>query len=866
MAQDYIPRDTEINKSPDEITVIQGDHLSRFVRFKFFDKDREDQPLNMIGCRAFMYFQFDGAVGYIEGEVVDTDNTEELTGVVTFLLPNGVTQYEGKWDAQVRIINPTDGSILHAYKCKYIVLPSLYDEEAIEATGQYQALDKALINVNLANIRIDNLISSGTVDGELIDIRATVDGIYPTAGDAVRAQYGAVRNAIVRLGDDYCEPYQGIIVEQGFIDSFDGSDDVSLHAVRTSAQTMITGNFVVSNPHGFEISIARYGENEEDENETAYVFEELERHIGDHPMPGSATRYTDTVINFAASENGKAYRVRCYSGSNDIYITPAQSGLKIFQSTGIFNAQKLHGTPNLNDYMYTGAWYKPSTVTAANSPAQDGGFLTVTSSEGTNIIQRYITNRQVEYTRIMTTSGGWGDWKEMSPSYSLDQAAAGIFRSSENVFFQPFVTAAAGMSHLVRPDPDSEYVAVDYDVGETVAMIPYSSTFYCGGDVLFNRTPATFYSAVKNPYSVLYTRRGGRGDNKSNYYGVVCSTFAEGLIGDPTYKVSRVLVREDNPDYSLVNVTDITDLRPGMILASGTHELLIVDVGFSAEGEAMVTTLEATKPRIRKQTITYDFLVTDYIDRREYAVYEYNKLSSQRERGEMIKRLKVEPYAENVITEFGNNTWFLKNSDIWLYIPETSTPMSQRRLMFRVKGASSWSSTEIVIDGTKHMMLAPSEISSAAANYELTTGVVTGLVGDQEIIALDDTGDIYCCINVVDVGTGSYADGVISVSGYSENCVPVWYQKYYRFDTTDEYYYKDINGKKMFIVEENGQGLMEPDANGYSADFTVPETPTAEMTADFFESATPPYPDYLGWCVRVYFQTGYGYCWKEIYP
>ena len=152
----------------------------------------------------------------------------------------------------------------------------------------------------------------------------------------------------------------------------------------------------------------------------------------------------------------------------------------------------------------------------------------------------------------------------------------------------------------------------------------------------------------------------------------------------------------------------------------------------------------------------------------------------------MLNRLIIEPYAEDVISEYGNNTWYnLQDLDL------SETPNETKRIKVYVPSAGTVYLREIGDDTWQTIpnnseVLDVTNIMATAGNYALTT---------------NKNSDVVCRLNVVVPGTGSYSDGKITVTGNSENCTPIWWQLYERTDEPAEYYYEDVDGNKMNIIE-----------------------------------------------------------------
>ena len=213
--QDYIPRETDINGEIGTVVVKQYDNLSRYIHLQIMDDDLS-APMNLVGCEVRLYADLIEDIGYIDGEVADGEN-----GVITFLLPNGLTQKAGEFQAEVWITNANETSVISTKPFTIAVGKSLRDERRLEATGQFSALENALFQVTINKARINAMtslsnagsVTPGTVDSEVVDIRTGYDGTaYPTAGEAVRGQIQDIHDSVATtaeflavLGEDYDE-------------------------------------------------------------------------------------------------------------------------------------------------------------------------------------------------------------------------------------------------------------------------------------------------------------------------------------------------------------------------------------------------------------------------------------------------------------------------------------------------------------------------------------------------------------------------------------------------------------------------------------------------------------------------------------
>ena len=200
--QDYIPRGIDINGTIDTVEVRQYDNNSRFIRVKLRDDDlaEDNNTFDLSDCTTALYIRPEsgGDVSFISGTV------ESPSGVVTFLIPGGVTQVVGNYLCQIRIYegDDTDRPVISSKPFRLTVDESIAEDAAIEATPDYSALTVAMTNFQAVKNQMAALVASpagsgGDVGTELRDARVGKDQTYSTAGDAVRA---AVQGVSAFLG------------------------------------------------------------------------------------------------------------------------------------------------------------------------------------------------------------------------------------------------------------------------------------------------------------------------------------------------------------------------------------------------------------------------------------------------------------------------------------------------------------------------------------------------------------------------------------------------------------------------------------------------------------------------------------------
>lgn len=213
--QDYISKVIDINGEIGTVAVKQFDNLSRYIHLQILDEDLQ-MPMNLVGCEVRLYADLLDDIGFIDGEVADGEN-----GIITFLLPNSLTQNTGSYQAEIWITNADELSTITTKPFTITVEKSLRDGRRLEATGQFSALENALFQVAIDKARLNNLIAmtnegaglSDTSSTEVLDIRTGYDGtLYDTAGNAVRGQIQEIHDSVATnaeflayIGEDYDE-------------------------------------------------------------------------------------------------------------------------------------------------------------------------------------------------------------------------------------------------------------------------------------------------------------------------------------------------------------------------------------------------------------------------------------------------------------------------------------------------------------------------------------------------------------------------------------------------------------------------------------------------------------------------------------
>ncbi len=204
--QDYIERNIDINVKIDKITVKQFDNDSRYLHVTIRDDDlpdSDDKAFDLTGCTAALYIQPAGDesganVAFVAGEVAD-----EEAGIVTFLLPGGVTQVVGDYECEIWIYegNTTNRPIISGKTFLMTVEKSIRNTSAIMASPRFSALDAAMSEIASVRSEVNELVASpggsgGDAGTEVRNIRIGWDG-YSYVRKQLRALYDQLNETVI---------------------------------------------------------------------------------------------------------------------------------------------------------------------------------------------------------------------------------------------------------------------------------------------------------------------------------------------------------------------------------------------------------------------------------------------------------------------------------------------------------------------------------------------------------------------------------------------------------------------------------------------------------------------------------------------
>lgn len=355
---------------------------------------------------------------------------------------------------------------------------------------------------------------------------------------------------------------------------------------------------------------------------------------------------------------------------------------------------------------------------------------------------------------------------------------------------KPVVTTAATYPKLNTAE---DFIPLGYS---TPGLI-YSSTLRDGTDALWNVNPSTYYSAVQNPASVLYTEDNrGRVWNEAGYYGSVCSTTALKACGYKypynSHEVNALFT--EKTDHSIGNV------EPGDILWTSGHVAGVVEVIESSDNVVLGVRIVEQSGYIKVFTIKAAGWET-------YFTGHWTKLY----RGDIDENFsEAIEYPENssIIFSRGNNTYVTDYSVMQFYIPSATKVYMTKDGRTDVYEKSSFPTAEV----------------NGVIVYDLAS-LFTG-VGDYYFHTDVNSTDV--CIKVINHGTVTISGTTATLSGY-ENCKPVVYfvvdiyplseKNSYNFYKAPEgytsskrsYYFTDITSDTFEIIDIPESGRFKLD-------------------------------------------------------
>ncbi|MBO4308460.1 MAG: hypothetical protein J5885_01355 [Clostridia bacterium] len=214
------------------------------------------------------------------------------------------------------------------------------------------------------------------------------------------------------------------------------------------------------------------------------------------------------------------------------------------------------------------------------------------------------------------------------------------------------------------------YIEHDSPAGFPLCGMVYSSVRRTEKYIGYNISPETFFTALKNPNSVLYMRRiDGTGQNVHAYYGIVCSAFVS-YVFDLPYRTPCVRLPQ------LEGMEEIECREPeglkllDILLDTGRHVAVVTDIERDETGKVhAVYVSESVMPFCRTTRFTPDefrmfWMESPYC---RYKIYRYAHTDHITYTPSPFLRLEGEEAAPErtytLLPDFGNQANYVLGQD-----------------------------------------------------------------------------------------------------------------------------------------------------------------------------------------------------------
>lgn len=491
-----------------------------------------------------------------------------------------------------------------------------------------------------------------------------------------------------------------------------------------------------------------------------------------------------------------------------------QNRIKELNQSLIFK-ELLTSESDINNYITPGVYGWISSQIPQNVPGiQNFGVLLVLSGNGIQthterLIQIIFKNSEIYY-RIGTLEGFMYKWEKLwSRDDNIEYSHFNIgMRYNVNKFLTSSIAMGNTLPKLTSySDAD---VTSFYNEGDKVKSIIYSSVWRFGGDVFFQRNINTFYSALANPTSVVYTKNyynyKGRLNGIACYYGGVCSTYVSYGIGSPIYytsvEVHNLMEEKEWIDESCVEVGDVM-WQPG-------HCRLISKITYEGEKVNAIFVSEMSTNGFMETKYTVDAFKKQLT--KFGGIYVFGRVPGTK----YVPAPEVN-YCEDVMFEHGNDTYLEVGNDAKFYIPNSNTIyISKNNSEYQSYSLSNYS-TETINNKQVYIL---TQLLSSVGNYKLTT---------------DTSNSTVCNVNVYKPGTITIKDNKAILSGY-ENITPISYVV-------------------LKLIEGEDNPVVYPGPEGYYGTITSIK---GLIDGDTFTFEIP--ETSVGYYIRVYYETNWGRC------
>lgn len=210
---------------------------------------------------------------------------------------------------------------------------------------------------------------------------------------------------------------------------------------------------------------------------------------------------------------------------------------------------------------------------------------------------------------------------ELFPDQPENQGVANALRRAKqmtDVLWQPIKEFPKVIGLHETDDFSPEFPAIG---------LPYSSARMEERFIGQNLSFETFFTALEEEDSVLYTRDIRGQGNAAAYYGIVCSVF----VGNAIDLYTRVPCKlwAQIPGMRLIESNSVDSLKLGDTLLNATHVAMVTGIDRTADGKVYsVYVSESTHPTCRCKEWRADEFTALWLDASSFRIYRYDRIDS----------------------------------------------------------------------------------------------------------------------------------------------------------------------------------------------------------------------------------------------
>jgi hypothetical protein len=172
--------------------------------------------------------------------------------------------------------------------------------------------------------------------------------------------------------------------------------------------------------------------------------------------------------------------------------------------------------------------------------------------------------------------------------------------------------------------PDGRKLPGFFRAGEALSGLPYSSARTDGRFIMSDVSLDTFFSALENPDSVLYTHNlfGGAVDNCAPFYGIVCSAYVSWVLNLP-FRTPHMMWPEMKQMRRLEN--DVDALKLCDTLRGPGHVAIVTGIARDDSGKVhRVVVSESVQPLCISTEFTTEEFIKKWFEEGKYQIYRYD--------------------------------------------------------------------------------------------------------------------------------------------------------------------------------------------------------------------------------------------------